>query len=79
MESLPEIVDVHGFKGSEVQGFIFVPGLCLERVFIRKASSSTGLIQSLEPNRQLFEKMTILNEDFGSSMPSLPLTLNVEP
>jgi hypothetical protein len=78
MESLPEIAGVHGFKSSEVQGSIFVPGLYLERVFIRKASSSTGLIQNLEPNWQLLEKMTMFNEDFGSSMP-LPLTLNVEP
>jgi hypothetical protein len=37
-------VGVHGFKGSEVQGSIFVPGLHLERVFMRKASSSTCLI-----------------------------------
>ena len=31
-------VGVHGFKGSEVQGSIFVPGLHLERVFIRKSA-----------------------------------------
>ena len=73
------MVGVHGFKGSEVQGSIFVPGLHLERVFIRKTSSSTDLIQNLEPNLQLLWKMTMFNEDFGSSMPSLPLTLNLEP
>ena len=82
------MIGVHGFKGSEVQGSIFVPWLHLERVFIRKTSSSTGLsactaqaglIQNLEPNLQLLWKMTMFNEDFGSSMPFLPLTLNVEP
>ena len=62
---------VQRFRGSEVQGSIFVPGLYLERVFIRKALSSTGLIQNLEPNWQLLEKMTMFNEDFESSMPFL--------
>jgi hypothetical protein len=33
----------------------------------------------LEPNWQLFGKMSIFNEDFGSLMPSLSLTLNVKP
>jgi hypothetical protein len=33
----------------------------------------------LEPNWQLLDKMTMFNEDSGYSMPSLPLTLNVEP
>jgi hypothetical protein len=70
---------VHGFKGSEVQGSIFVPGLCLERVFMKKASCSTDLIQNFEPNWQLFEKITMFNENFGYSKPSLPLTQNVEP
>jgi len=72
-------VRVHGFKGSGVQGCILVPGLYLGWVFSRKASASSGLIQNLEPNWQLFGKMSIFNEDFGSSMPSLSLTLNVEP
>jgi hypothetical protein len=72
-------VCVHGFKGSEVQGSIFVPVLHLERVFMKKALSSAGLIQNLEPNWQLLDKMTMFNEDCGYSMPSLPLTLNVEP
>ncbi len=30
-------------------------------------------------NSQLFGKMSIFNQDFGSLMPSLSLTLNVEP
>jgi hypothetical protein len=72
------MVSVHGFKGSEVQGSIFVPGLHLERLFIRKASFSTGLIQNLELNWKLLWKMTMFNEGFGTSIPSLPLTLNVE-
>jgi hypothetical protein len=66
-------VGVHGFKGSEVQGSIFIPGLRLERVFMKKASSSTGLIQNLEPNWQLLEKMTMFNEGFGCSMPFFAL------
>ena len=70
---------VQRFRGSEVQGSILVPGLNLECVFTSKASSSSGLIQILEPNWQLLGKMNIFNEDFGSSMPSLSLTLNVEP
>jgi len=73
------LVSVHGFKGSEVQGSILIPGLNLECVFTSKASSSSGLIQNWEPNWQLLGKMNIFNEDFGSSMPSLSLTLNVEP
>ena len=48
-------------------------------LFTRKASASSGLIQNLEPNWLLFGKMSIFNEDFGSLMPSLSLTLNVEP
>jgi hypothetical protein len=63
-------VTVHGFiglgvQGSSVQGSIFIPGLHLGCVFTRKASASSSLIQDLEPNRQLFEKMRIFNEDFG--------------
>ena len=73
------MVGVHGFKGSGVQGSILVPGLHLGCIFTRKASASSGLIQNLEPNWQLLGKMSIFNDDFGSSMPSLPLTLNVEP
>ncbi len=57
---------------SGVQGSILVPGLHLGCVFTRKASASSGLIQNLEPNWQLFGKMSIFNEDFGSLMPSLP-------
>ena len=73
------IAGVHGFKGSGVQRCIIVPGLHLGCVFTGKASASSGLIQNLEPNWQLFEKMCIFNGDFGSLMPSLSLTLNVEP
>jgi hypothetical protein len=72
-------VTVHGFKGSGVQGSILVHGVHLSYVFMRKASASSGLIQNLEPNWQLFGKMSIFNEDFGSSITSLSLTLNVEP
>jgi len=73
------MVGVHGFRGSEVQGFILDLGLHLKCVFTRKASSSSALIQNLEPKQQLIGKMSIFNEDFGSSTPSLSLTLNVEP
>ena len=66
-------------QGSGVQGFIRVPGLHLGCVFRRKASASSGLIQNLEQNWQLFRKMSIYNKDFGSLMPSLSLTQNVEP
>ena len=65
--------------GLGVQGSIRVPGLHLGCVFRRKASASSGLIENLEPNWQLFRKMSIYNKDFGSLMPSLSLTLNVEP
>jgi hypothetical protein len=61
------------------RGSILVPGLHLGCVFTTKASASSGLIQNLEPNWQLFGNMSIVNEDFGSLMPSLSLTLNVEP
>jgi len=66
-------------RRSGVQGSILVPGLHLGRVLTRKASASSGLIQNLEPSWQLFGKMSILKENFGSLMPSLSLTLNVEP
>jgi hypothetical protein len=69
---------VHGFKGSGVQGSILVPGLHLRCVFTREASASSGPIQNLERNWQLFGKMSVFNEDFGPSIPSLSLTLNVE-
>jgi hypothetical protein len=60
-----------------VQGSILVPGLHLGCIFTRKASASSDLVQKLEPNWQLFGKMSIFIEDFGSSMPSLSLTLNL--
>ncbi len=72
-------VGVHGFKGSGVQGSILIPGLYLGCVFTRKASVLSGLIQYLKPNWQLFWKMNIFVENFWSLMPSLSLTLNVEP
>ncbi len=68
-------VGVHGFKGSGVQGSILVPGVHLGYVFTRKASASSGLIQNLELNWQLLGKMSIFNEELGSSIPSLSLTL----
>jgi hypothetical protein len=71
--------DVHGFKGSGVQGSILVAGLHLGCAFTRKASVSPGPIQNLEPTWQLVGKISIFNEDFGSLMPSLSLTLNAEP
>jgi hypothetical protein len=37
------------------------------------------LNQYLEPNWQLFEEVSNFSEDFGFLMPSLFLTLNVEP
>jgi hypothetical protein len=50
-----------------------------EGVFTRKASASLGLMQNLEPKWQLFGKMSIFDKNFGYLMPSLSLTLNVEP
>ncbi len=59
------IISVHGFKGSGVQGCILVPGLQIGCVFTTKASASSGLIQNLEPNWQLFKGISIFNEDSG--------------
>jgi hypothetical protein len=73
------LVSVHGFIGSGVQGCIFIHRLHIRCVFTTKASASSGLIQNLKPNWQLFKGMSIFNEDFWSLMPSLSLTLNVEP
>jgi hypothetical protein len=73
------LLGVQGVKGSGVQGSILVPGLHLRRVITRKASVSSGLIQNLKLDWQLLGKMNLCNEDFGSAMPSLSLTLNVEP
>ena len=61
-----------------VQGSILVHRVHLGSVFMRKASASSGLIQNLELNWQLLGKMSIFNDDFGSSSPYLSLTLNVE-
>ena len=71
-------VTVHRFKGSGVQGSFLVHGVHLGSIFISKASASSGAIQNLELNWQLLGKMTVFNEVFGSSIPSLSLTLNVE-
>ena len=73
---IKKTVTVHGFKGSEVQGSILIPGLHLECVFTGRGSFLAALIRNLESNRQLHGKISICNEDFGSSMPSLSLTLN---
>jgi len=62
-----------------VQGSILVPRLYLACVFTREGSASSGSIQNLESNWQLFGKMSVFYEDFGPSIPSLSLTLNVEP
>ncbi len=70
---------VHGFKGSGVQGSILVLWLHLGCEFTGKASASSGHIQNLEPNWQFLWKTSIFNEDFGPSIPSLSLTVNVEP
>ena len=72
-------VGVHGFKGSEVKGPILVSGLDLGCVPTEILSVSSALIQHLKLNWQLLGKMNICNDDFGSSMPSLCLMLNVEP
>ena len=73
------LVTVHGFKGSEVHGSILVHGVHLGYIFVRKASASSSLIQNFKLNWQLLGKMSIFDDDFGSSIPSLSLTLNVEP
>jgi len=62
---------------SRIQGSILVPGLHLRCVFTRKATASSGLKQNLEPNRQLFAKMSIFDEDFRSLMLPLSLTMNL--
>ena len=49
-------------KRFQVQGCILVPGLHLGCVYTKKAYASSGLIQNLEPNWQLFGKMSISNE-----------------
>jgi hypothetical protein len=67
------------FTDSEVQGFILAPGLHLGCVFARKASGFG------RPHQKFGAKLAInwenedFNKDFGSLMPSLSSTLNVEP
>jgi hypothetical protein len=65
---------VQMFRGSRVQGCMLIGGLHGGCVFKIEASASPGLIRNLEPNWQLFGKMSIVNEDFGFLMPSLSLT-----
>ncbi len=55
------------------------PGTVFGMLICEKSVSFVRLIQNLEPNWQLFDKMNIFNEDFGSLISSLSLTLNVEP
>jgi hypothetical protein len=74
LKSIELLVSVQGFKGSGAQGCILVPGLHVGCVFTRKASALSGLIQNLEPPKgQLFEEMSIFNENFGPLMPNFVL------
>jgi len=57
---------MYAFTDSKVQGSIFVPGLHLERLLIRKVLFITGLIHNLEPNRQLLWKMIMFSQNFVS-------------
>ena len=77
----PEIekVAVHGFKGSEVQGSVLVPVSILEAYLCEKRSASSLPIWKLPAHWQLRGKASIYCKDFGSSILSLSLTLNVEP
>jgi len=49
------------------------------RIYGKSVSFVSGLKQNLEPNWQLFAKMSIFDEDFRSLMLPLSLTLNHEP
>ena len=46
-------------------GSFLVPGLHLGCLFTTKVSASSGLIQNLEPNWQLFGEMSIFSQDSG--------------
>jgi len=61
------------------QGVHSRPWTAFEMRIYENASATSGLIQNLELNWQLFGKMSIIEEDLGSLMLSLSLTLNVEP
>jgi len=68
---------------SQVQGFKvpFLSPDCIWDAYLREKRQlrhSSGLKQNLEPNRQLFAKMSIFDEDFRSLMLPLLLTLNAE-
>ena len=72
MTGVPLTLHTKMGQGSGVKASILIPGLHLEGVFTRKESSLADLIRNLDPNQQLLGKISICNEDFGSSMPSLP-------
>ena len=55
-------------------------GLCGENNLISWMADLTNRTgRNFEPNWQLFGEISLFNQDFGSLMPSLSLTLNVEP
>jgi hypothetical protein len=56
---------LYAFTGSKVQGCILGPGLDLEFVFTKIASASSGLIQNLESNWQLFGEWAFLTKTSG--------------
>jgi hypothetical protein len=72
-------IGVHGFKGSEVQKFNSRPWTAIGMRIYEKSVGSVRPNPKFEPNWQLFGKMSLLSEDFGSLMHFLSLTLNVEP
>ena len=63
-----------GFRVQRFRGCILAPGLHLGCLFTRKASVSSGLIQNLESNWQLFGKWAFLTRAAG-----LFFVLNPEP
>jgi hypothetical protein len=69
-------VGVHGFKDSR---FHSRPWTAFGMRIYEKSVSFVRHNPKFGANWQLFGKMSIFNEDFGSLMPSLSLTLNVEP
>jgi hypothetical protein len=61
------------------QGLYSRPWTALGMRIYEKSVSLVRPNPKVKPNWQLFGKMSVFNEDFGSLMPSLSLTLNVEP
>ncbi len=59
---------VHKFKDSGIQDCILDSGGHLECLFKKKASASSGLIQNLELNWQLFRGKSIFYADLESLM-----------